>query len=103
MYITKEWDKSMTKEEIVNGLEIYTLGRLKKSQVHITVEELQKYIDEIKALDNNTIDKQAVLDIINFEDKWLFDAKSHNADTKIAFSAMKSQITEMSSTKTGCK
>ena len=41
----------MTKEEIVDGLELYTVGRLKKSQVYITVEELQKYIDEIKALE----------------------------------------------------
>jgi len=41
----------MTREEIVDGLELYTVGRLKKSQVYITVEELQKYIDEIKALE----------------------------------------------------
>lgn len=41
----------MTKEEIVDGLELYTVGRLKNSQVHITVEELQNYIDEIKALE----------------------------------------------------
>lgn len=40
-------------------------------------------------------DKQAVLDIINFENEWLFDANSHNADTKIAFSTIKSKIAEM--------
>ncbi len=40
----------MTREEIIDGLEIYTVGRLNKARVHITVEELQKFIDEIKAL-----------------------------------------------------
>lgn len=41
----------MTREEIVNGLEIYTVGRSNKAMVHITVEELQKFIDEIKKQD----------------------------------------------------
>lgn len=41
----------MTREEIIDGLEMYTVGRLKKERVHITVEELQKYVDEIKALE----------------------------------------------------
>ena len=40
----------MTREEIIDGLEIYTVGRLKKARVYITVEELQKFIDAIKAL-----------------------------------------------------
>jgi len=40
----------MTKEEIVDGLEIYTVGRLNKDRVQITVGELQKFIDAIKAL-----------------------------------------------------
>lgn len=43
------------------------------------------------------ISRQAVIDAINFEDEWLFDAKSHNADTKIAFSAIKSKISELPS------
>ncbi len=38
------------------------------------------------------ISRQAVLDVINFEDKWLFDAKSHNADTHIAFSGLESRV-----------
>lgn len=41
----------MTREEIIDGLEIYTVGRLKKNRVHITVEKLQKFIDAIEALD----------------------------------------------------
>ena len=39
----------MAIDEIINELEIYTVGRLKKDRVYITVEELQKYIDKIKA------------------------------------------------------
>jgi hypothetical protein len=50
----------------------------------------------IKALEQqpreDCISRQAVLDIINFEDKWLYDAKSHNADTKIAFSGLESRV-----------
>lgn len=43
------------------------------------------------------ISRTEVLDIINFEDEWLFDANSHNADTTIAFSTIKSKISEMPS------
>ena len=43
------------------------------------------------------ISRQAVLDIIRFEDKWLLDAKGHNADTEIAFSGMKSRIADLPS------
>ena len=57
----------------------------------------------IKALEaqpsEDCISRQAVLDVINFEDEWLFDAKSHNADTKIAFSAIKFKISELPSVK----
>lgn len=45
----------------------------------------------------DVISRQAVLDIINFEDKWLLDAKGHNANTEIAFSGMKSRIAELPS------
>lgn len=38
----------MTREEIIDGLELYTVGRPKKERVHITVEELQKFIEELK-------------------------------------------------------
>lgn len=41
---------------------------------------------------SDLISRQAVLDIINFEDKWLLDAKGHTADTEIAFSGIKSFI-----------
>lgn len=42
----------MTREEIINGLEIYTVGRLKKSKVNITVEELQNFINAIKTIEH---------------------------------------------------
>lgn len=38
------------------------------------------------------ISREAVIDIINFEDKWLFDANGHNANTKIAFSGLESRV-----------
>ena len=64
----------MTKEEIVDGLELYTVGRLKKSQVYITVEELQKYIDEIKALEQepceDAVSRQAVLNEVRAIATW---------------------------------
>ena len=40
----------------------------------------------------DAISRQAVLDIIKFEYDWLLDAKGHNADTKIAFSGIKSKV-----------
>lgn len=49
----------MTKEEIIDGLEIYTVGRLKKARVYITVEELQGFIDEIKSLKESCEDEQS--------------------------------------------
>ena len=54
----------MTKEDIINGLEIYTVGKLKKSKVDITVEELQRFIDAIK-----TLEKEPILDKIKEEIK----------------------------------
>ena len=45
----------------------------------------------------DAISRQAVLDIIRFEDKWLLDAKNHNADTEIAFSGMKSKVSDLPS------
>ena len=43
----------------------------------------------------DAISRKAVLDIIRFEDKWLTDAKSNNADTDIAFSGIKSKVTDL--------
>lgn len=46
----------MIREEIIDGLEIYTVGRSNKATVHITVEELQKFIDAIKSLEQEPCD-----------------------------------------------
>lgn len=43
------------------------------------------------------ISRQRVLDIINFEYKWLLDAKVYDICTSIAFSAIMSKISEMPS------
>lgn len=45
----------------------------------------------------DAISRKAVLEIIRFEDKWLLDAKGHNVDTKMAFWAIKSKISELAS------
>ena len=56
----------MTREEIIDSLEIYTVGRLNKDRVHITVEELQKLIEAIKTLEQESsgdaISRQYLLD-----------------------------------------
>lgn len=41
---------------------------------------------------SEAVSREAVLDVITFEDKWLFDAKSHNTDTHIAFSSLESRV-----------
>ena len=43
----------------------------------------------------DAISRQTVLDIINFEDKWLLDAKGHNANTRIAFGGMRSKVSAL--------
>ena len=47
---------------------------------------------EIPNTCEDTISRQAVIDIITFEDKWLFDANGHNANTHIAFSGLESRV-----------
>lgn len=48
-------------------------------------------------MNDDLISREAVLDIINSEDNWLFDAKSHNTDTKVAFSTIKLKISDLPS------
>ena len=43
----------------------------------------------------DAVSRQAVVEIIEFEDKWLLDAKGHNKDTEIAFSGLKTKITNL--------
>lgn len=37
-------------QEVIDNLEVYTVGRLKNARVHITVEELQNQIDRLEQL-----------------------------------------------------
>ena len=66
-------------------------GENRKTAIDKAIQALEQQPCE------DCISREAVLDVINFEDEWLFDAKSHNADTKIAFSAIKSKISELPS------
>lgn len=56
----------------------------------IDLVEWEKQI-RAKAIDDFATD---IINKINFEDKWLFDCKSNNADTNIAFSALITFINE---------
>ena len=64
------------------------------------IDGVNQMVKELKAEQEpctDAVSREAVLDIIRFEDKWLLDAKGHNADTEIAFSGMKSRIAELPS------
>lgn len=83
----------MTREKAIDIFKCLAYHNLRPSE-----EEID---EAIKALEQepceDCISRQDVIDIINFEDKWLFDAKSHNADTKIAFSGLKSKVKDLPS------
>lgn len=53
----------------------------------------------IKALEQepceDAISRKAVLDIVRFEKKWLFDARSNNADTDIAFGGIIATVKDL--------
>ena len=78
----------MTREEIIDGLEIYTVGRLNKARVHITVEELQKFIDAIKVLEQEPKTEQFAKWVATeiFDDMWEYnkDAFAEIACRKLA-------------------
>lgn len=62
--------------------------------------QLAEWLKELKAYKEqggDAISRQAVLDIITFEDKWLLDAKGHNANTGIAFGSMRSKVSTLPS------
>ena len=71
-------------------------GRYRQA-VKIAINSLEideRYELEYEQIDHceDAISRQAVLDVIKFEYDWLLDAKGHNADTKIAFSGIKSKV-----------
>ena len=65
-----------------------------------TIGEKEDYTEiAIQALEQeceDAVNRQAVLDIVKFEEDWLFDAKSNNADTDIAFSGIRTQVAKLS-------
>ena len=59
-------------------------------------EDMQKLLREFKNQQvEDTISRQAVLDIVRFENRWLLDAGSHNYDTDIAFESIISKISDL--------
>ena len=75
-----------------------------KMVVRVDVENMDSIKDEIEKLSkyaknqyNKAIDDFStdIINKINFEHKWLFDCKSNNADTDIAFSALITFINEL--------
>ena len=77
----------MTREEIIDGLEIYTVGRLNKDRVDITVEELQKFIDAIKALE-----QEPILDKIRAEIDKIYEREGSSFDCLNALDELKEFI-----------
>lgn len=78
------------------------IEQLERVSRHLaTIGEKEDYTDiAIQALEQeceDAVSRQAVLDIVKFEENWLFDAKSNNADTDIAFSGIRTQVAKLSS------
>ena len=60
---------------------------------NLTIEDVNMFqLGYNKAIDYFSTD---IINKINFEYKWLFDCKSNNADTDIAFSALITFINEL--------
>ena len=60
---------------------------------NLTIEDVNMFqLGYNKAIDDFSTD---IINKINFEHKWLFDCKSNNADTDIAFSALITFINEL--------
>lgn len=56
-------------------------------------EQIKAVMDAFTCED--CISRKAVLDIVRFENKWLFDARSNNVDTDIAFNGIISKIYDL--------
>lgn len=90
----------MTREEAIKELRDASDDEVRYGDTERHYKEVMKRIEAfdmaIKALEqqpcDDCISRKDVIDIINFEDKWLFDAKSYNANTEIAFSGFKSKV-----------
>ena len=76
------------------------IEQLERVSRHLaSIGEKEDYTDiAIQALEQceDAVSRQAVLDIVKFEENWLSDAKSNNADTDIAFSGIRTQVAKLS-------
>ena len=77
------------------------IEQLERISRHLaTIGEKEDYtgvaIQAIEQESEDAVSRQAVLDIVKFEEEWLFDAKSNNADTDIAFSGIRAQVAKLS-------
>lgn len=76
------------------------IEQLERVSRHLaTIGEKEDYTDiAIQALEQceDAVSRRAVLDIVRFEENWLSDAKSNNADTDIAFSGIRTQVAKLS-------
>ena len=61
----------------------------KEDYTEIAIQALEQECED-------AVSRQAVLDIVKFEENWLSDAKSNNADTDIAFSGIRAQVAKLS-------
>jgi hypothetical protein len=73
----------MTKEEAINYLKSSGMSD----------EQIRTVVDAFTCED--CVSRQAVLGIVRFENKWLFDARSNNVDTDIAFNGIISKIYDL--------
>ena len=78
------------------------IEQLERVSRHLaTIGEKEDYTEiAIQALEKepckDAVSRQAVLDVVKFEENWLSDAKSNNADTDIAFSGIRTQVAKLS-------
>ena len=93
----------MTREEINVLHDIVDIYEKEDKYPLLKDKQIRTIKKAIQALEQepceDVISRQAVLDIIRFEYKWLLDAKGHNADTEIAFNGMKSKVADLPSGK----
>ena len=82
----------MTTEQAVKWLKDLNKGLAMpqyEDALNMAIQALQAQAD------GDLVSRQAVLDVINFEDIWLTDTKIHNLDTKIAFTWMYKAINNL--------
>ena len=60
------------------------------------IENLEEISKILEKECEDAVSRRAVLDIVKFEENWLSDAKSNNADTDIAFSGIRTQVAKLS-------